>query len=1200
MKNKGVLIDNFESSIALELYESLYKSKDKRQCSYVFLNKLKKSLKCKNVLLIEKNSSGHWMTLADGRLKIQKRKIELSDRVSLFGDSEDYKLLSGKGDNLDEKYNADNIDAPFLHLIFLDETHLLLIENNNIISSEVMDVIISPVRAFYDFSQLLPEASSGLTRLSSSEISCKAGDYDATSKLKQLIINTAKKETPMGLIGLDDNFNIIELNAAAKLLVEKLYNKNINIGDNFKALYNDKEFEELDIEVFSNLRNGDSVDKLITKDVISNQIHISYKYRPLVNGNSDVKGYLILMNDVSETEKTRLKAENNKLILKTILDLSESSYVAYDINLNVTFCNHSAISLHKRFLNIDLKKGMHISEISNNKSSFWHDIPIEDIDESLYHKANSVTYYENGETKIINLYLAPIRDKEGQMIGLMESSIDVTEDTMKTQELKERKATLDAILNSSKNGIYAVDKNMILLAVNRESQRDFLEYCGKQVVVGTDLHDVIPKKDLNRWKKEYFNKVFAGEELTYIGPLTEDRAVDNMYYPVINSDDEIIACLELSRDISEIVTKQQELVKSEKRFRSLVENLPTGILRTSMDGEINDASDSIESILGYSSTEIIGSNISDYIPKEYENYMSAYISNLSANEVNPMSSSVVVHSSGELRNVEGRASVIMDEEGQPQEYLFSFNDVTDAIAVEKKLESAKGNYELLFKNMYDAVLLYDFDTETVFDYNKAFAKFFGQENQKIKKLNKEIFIPKRSNYFPDMDVWAQLQKFINRLSRKETVKTRSVFYNKKKEERLAEVSMFPTVEKGNIAYIVIKDITESYLNAQDSKDKTEIYEQLIAQSSEGIDIIELIKDAGSGVTEGRLIVRNKWMAQILGSKNQPMTSVEEVVKIMPEFQSEGTTSEDMVNGIAKELLLNRKTENEIKVSYDDKNFDLNTRHNLVELRDKKYLIRNFLDVTEKKKSEDIIRQQILDLNLKNNELQKYIDSNLQLENFAYIASHDLKAPIRSVISFMQLLKKNVANQLDEKNLKFIDIVLTASTNMQVLIDDLLTYSRINTQDVIYESVDTDKLVSGLLRDLVSVVEESGAIIKIDKLPIMHADSSRVRQVFQNLITNAIKFIPKDRIPEISIMYKKEKKFHHFSVKDNGIGIEPEYLEKIFLMFMKLHSENKYTGTGIGLSICKKVIDQHQGQIWVESKIGEGSTFHFRLSNSLSS
>jgi len=1150
--------------------------------------------------LIEKNSSGHWLTLADGRLKIQKRIIQLPERASLFQNSESYKLLSAKGDILDEKRHGDNVDVPIIHLIYLDENHLLLIENNKVISSEAMDIIINPVRAFYDYSQLLADTNNNHAQFSETKDNLIAKTDDQSSALKQLLINKAKRESPTGLIGLDDNFIIIELNEAGKRLVKKLYNKNIKIGDNLNTLYSDTEFEKLESEVLSKLRSGDSVDKLITKDVISNQIHISYKYRPLVNSNSDVKGYLILMNDVSEKKKSRLKAENNKLILKTILDLSESSYVAYDINLNVTFCNHSAISLHKRFLNIDLKKGMHISEISNNKSSFWHDIPIEDIDESLYHKANSVTYYENGETKIINLYLAPIKDKEGQMIGLMESAIDVTEDTVKAQELKERKATLDAILNSSKNGIYAVDKNMILLAVNREAQRDFFEYCGTQVVVGTDLHDVIPKNDLNRWKKEYFNKVFEGEELSYIGPLTEDRVVENFYYPVINSENEIIACLELCRDISEIVARQQELAKSEKRFRSLVENLPTGILRTSMDGEINDASASIESILGYASSELIGSNITDFIPKEFERDMSTYISNLSKSEVNPMSSSVVVHSSGELRNIEGRASIIMDEKGQPQEYLFSFNDVTDAIAVEKRLESAKGNFELLFKNMYDAVLLYDFDTETIFDYNKAFAKFYGEENRVIKKLNKENFIPKRSKYFPGIDVWDVLQSLIDRLSRKETVKNRSVFYNKKKEERLAEVSMFPTVEKGNIAYIVIKDITESYLNAQDSKDKTEIYEQLIAQSSEGIDIIELIRNADSDAIEGRLIVRNKWMAQILGSKDKPMTSVEEVVKIMPEFQSESMTSEDMVKDIIKEVLVNRKTENEIKVSYDDKKFDINTRHNLVELRDKKYLIRNFLEVTEKKKSEDIIRQQILDLNHKNNELQKYIDSNLQLENFAYIASHDLKAPIRSVISFMQLLKKNVANQLDEKNLKFIDIVLTASTNMQVLIDDLLTYSRINTQDVVIESVDANKLVTALLRDLVSVVEESGALIQIDKLPIMQADSSRVRQVFQNLITNAIKFIPKDRIPEISINYSKERTFHHFSVSDNGIGIEAEYLEKIFLMFMKLHSENKYTGTGIGLSICKKVIDQHEGQIWVESKIGKGSTFHFRLSNSLSS
>jgi len=172
-------------------------------------------------------------------------------------------------------------------------------------------------------------------------------------------------------------------------------------------------------------------------------------------------------------------------------------------------------------------------------------------------------------------------------------------------------------------------------------------------------------------------------------------------------------------------------------------------------------------------------------------------------------------------------------------------------------------------------------------------------------------------------------------------------------------------------------------------------------------------------------------------------------------------------------------------------------------------------------------------------------------------------------------------------------------NMQILIDDLLDYSRINTQKLVYEPTDVDKLLKDLQRDLSTVIDESNSIIEIqDKLPVIVADYGRIRQVFQNLITNGIKFITKGTIPVIKISMKEKKSHYQFTIKDNGIGIEQDYLDKIFLMFKKLHSENKYQGTGIGLSICKKAIDQHKGNIWVESELNKGSAFHFTISKDL--
>ena len=171
--------------------------------------------------------------------------------------------------------------------------------------------------------------------------------------------------------------------------------------------------------------------------------------------------------------------------------------------------------------------------------------------------------------------------------------------------------------------------------------------------------------------------------------------------------------------------------------------------------------------------------------------------------------------------------------------------------------------------------------------------------------------------------------------------------------------------------------------------------------------------------------------------------------------------------------------------------------------------------------------------------------------------------------------------------------------MQVLIDDLLAFSRINTQDIEFEEIDMPKLLNHLLIEINQSIAEKNGEVNIISLPErMTGDASRLRQIFQNLITNAMKFHKDGDTPYVEIDYEEEENFYKFRVADKGIGIEEDYHKEVFLMFKKLYSENKYKGTGIGLSICKKIIEQHQGDIWVESTMGEGSTFYFTVSKAL--
>lgn len=221
-------------------------------------------------------------------------------------------------------------------------------------------------------------------------------------------------------------------------------------------------------------------------------------------------------------------------------------------------------------------------------------------------------------------------------------------------------------------------------------------------------------------------------------------------------------------------------------------------------------------------------------------------------------------------------------------------------------------------------------------------------------------------------------------------------------------------------------------------------------------------------------------------------------------------------------------------------------------------------------------------------------SNEDLQQFAYVASHDLQEPLRMVSSYTHLLAERYSDRLDDKAKKFINYAVEGAVRMQSLIQDLLAYSRVETRGRALAPVNTDQAVKEALANLRSLIDESGARITTCALPAVDADKSQLTMVLQNLIHNSIKFC-KNKSPQIVISALQKGCEWHFSVKDNGIGIDPKYKEKIFIIFQRLHTRTEYPGTGIGLALCKKIIERHNGRIWFESQPGEGSTFFFSLS-----
>ncbi|MGL5061174.1 MAG: PAS domain-containing sensor histidine kinase, partial [Microcoleus sp.] len=367
----------------------------------------------------------------------------------------------------------------------------------------------------------------------------------------------------------------------------------------------------------------------------------------------------------------------------------------------------------------------------------------------------------------------------------------------------------------------------------------------------------------------------------------------------------------------------------------------------------------------------------------------------------------------------------------------------------------------------------------------------------------------------------------------------------------------------------MKDITDRKLTEAALQESEFKYRQIVEMAEEGIWVID---------SNSRTTYTNRAMAKMLG-----YTETEMLGKSIFEFMGE-ETKQDAENqldrrnqGIADKHEFKLKNKNGKDVwTYLSASPVMDDRGNMVSCCALVY------NISDRKETE----QQLLQLT---EDLQR---SNEQLEQFAYVASHDLQEPLRAVTSYAQLLAQRYHNNLDDRADKYINYIVGGATRMHQLINDLLAYSRAGRGKE-FEPVDCNIVVEQSLCNLQIAIAETQAAIACEPMPTLMADESQLVQLFQNLIGNAIKFC-RQEIPLIQISVAQQDSEWLFSVRDNGIGIAPEYAERIFIIFQRLHSRREYEGTGIGLAMCKRIVERHGGRIWVDSREGEGATFCFTI------
>jgi PAS domain S-box-containing protein len=491
------------------------------------------------------------------------------------------------------------------------------------------------------------------------------------------------------------------------------------------------------------------------------------------------------------------------------------------------------------------------------------------------------------------------------------------------------------------------------------------------------------------------------------------------------------------------------------------------------------------------------------------------------------------------------------------------NEIRGNRHAEEVPQGSKGPYWFLFERNPQPMWVYDVQTLTFLEVNQASVKQYGYSRNEFLHLTIRDIVPAE-------DLPALHESISRRVVGLEEPGT---WRHRKKNGTLidVEITSHSLDWAGRPARVVSAlDITARKRAEEGLRQSEESYRQLVEQSP----------DAMLVHRQGAIIFANYACAELFGA-----SSPGELL---------GKQHLDFVHPDDREAVKQRIQ----KFSYDLESVRRNETRFLrldgtetcAEVMARSVIYQGgaaiqvmFRDVSERKRAEEALAEHAREL----------ARSNAELEQFAYVASHDLQEPLRMVASYTQLLARRYQDKLDADARDFIAYAVDGATRMQALIADLLNYSRIGTRGKPFRPSSCEAVLERVLASLKLATNESGATVSHDSLPTVLGDDVQLGQLFQNLLVNAIKFRT-EAPPRIHLSAERNGNVWTFSVRDNGIGIAPEYAERIFMIFQRLHSKNEYPGTGIGLAVCKKIVERHGGRIWVNSQPGSGATFFFTI------
>jgi PAS domain S-box-containing protein len=778
----------------------------------------------------------------------------------------------------------------------------------------------------------------------------------------------------------------------------------------------------------------------------------------------------------------------------------------------------------------------------------------------------------NGTRYQVRTSYAASRDPEGNLRGFSVISRDLTEST-------ESGAKYRGLMEAAPDAMVVVNTDGEIVLLNVQAEKQFGYH--RDELLGQKVTNIIPEgfaerliaDDLRSTEDALAQQIGTGIELNALRKDGSEFPIEIMLSPLESPEGTLVTAA--IRDISVRRAAEQVLAQMEGKYRGLMEAAPDAMVVVNQSGEIVLLNLQAEKQFGYRRDELLGQKVTNIIPEGFAERLVAddlrSDEDALAQEIGTGIELNALRKDGSEFPIELMLSPLESTEGML--VTAAIRDISVRKNAEKVLAQMEGKYRGLLEAAPDAMVVVNQGGEIVL-LNLQAEKQFGYRRDELLGQKVTNIIPEG---FAERLVADDLRSSEDALAQEIGTGIELNALRKDGSEFPIELMLSPLGStEGMLITAAIRDITvrrnaEKHLAQMEGR-----YRGLLEAAPDPMVVVN---------QGGEIVLLNLQAEKQFGYRRNELLG-QKVTNIIPQGFAERLIADGLRSaedalaqqiGTGIELSGRRKDRTEFPIELMLS--PLGGAEGILVTA----AIRN---IGVRKTAEAHLLQKMDELNR----------SNEELGQFAYIASHDLQEPLRMVASYTQLLSRRYKGKLDTDADEFIAFAVDGATRMQRLIQDLLAYSRVGTKGKELRSTSSETALQTALANLRSAIEESGALVTHDPLPSVMADETQLIQLFQNLVGNAIKY-QNPGIPKIHVAAMNGGNQYRFSVKDNGLGIDPQYFERIFGMFQRLHKREEFAGTGIGLAICKKIVERHGGQISVESKPGLGSTFRFALTGS---